>query len=110
MTIAKLTNAIASKLNRSNRAAQLANLGSWIQNAPISGSHAVTSGQASASAIVIQTNLTTVRGKMVNVYRSGSPVSGSAIKVTSSGSNLNITSISGNWVIAASDEVDYIVF
>jgi len=110
MTIAKITSAVAAKLNRSNRAAKDANLGTWIQNAPISGSHAVTSAQASASSIIILTNLTTISGQLLQVFRSGSQIaSASGIYLENSGSQITITPING-FKTLASDQVDYVVF
>jgi hypothetical protein len=107
MAFVKPSNTQKNNLNRNSRA--YPSLGDVVQNAPCSGSSTVTSAQASASAITIQTQLTTVRGKIVQATRSGSDLSG--VKVLTSGSNLNITSASPTlWVIAENDVINYSVW
>jgi hypothetical protein len=110
MTVGKINSTEKNNLNRMNRAAKDADLGDWIFNAPISGSWAATSAEASASKITIATNLTTIRGQVVQVYRSGSPISGSSVYVQASGSKLIIVPEEVGFKIAASDQVNYIVF
>lgn len=107
MSFTKPNNTQKRNLNRNSRA--YPNLGDVIQSAPISGSFAVTSAQATASAIVVQTDLTTIRGKMVQIIVSGSPVSASGIYVTTSGCNLNIKPVNG-YKCLANDQVNYVVF
>jgi hypothetical protein len=72
------------------------------------GSLLVTTAQAAASAITIQTTVNPIVGKLVQGYRSGSPLT---MKTMMTGSNLNITSASPTyWVIAAGDEINYNVW
>ncbi len=102
-----------SDMNRMNRAATNGTLGTRLSSlesgAVVSGSHTITSAQASASAVVIQTTVSAIEGKIVGATRSGSSLSG--VKTLVSGSNLNITSASPSlWVIAADDQVNYIVW
>lgn len=111
MTVAKISTTVKNRLNKqNNEAARQANLGDWIFNAAISGSYAATSADASASRMTVQTNLTTVRGQIVQIYRSGSPISGSSVYVQASGSNLIIIPEEVGFKVAASDQVNYIVF
>jgi len=107
MSFSKPSNTQKNNLNRNSRA--YANLGDVVQNAPVSGSFAVTASQAAASAIVVQTNLSTIRGKMVQIFVSGSPVSASGIYVSTIGSNINITPVNG-YKCAANDQINYVVF
>lgn len=100
-----LTSTNRTKVNKMNRAAEAANLGSRIV---VSGSHVVTSAQATASSITIQADIAAIAGEVVQVVRSGSNIS--AINVATSGSNLVITSGSATYKITAADEVNYIVW
>lgn len=100
-----LTSDQKNRVNKMNRAATAANLGSRMV---VSGSHVVTSAQATASSITIQTGVDTIKGKIVQVGRSGSNIS--AVFATTSGSNLVVTSASATYKIATSDEVNYIVW
>ena len=100
-------------LNRMNRAAQNVTLGTTLDglvtNMNVSGSLTVTSAQATASAITIQTAVSAIEGKIVQASRSGSQIYG--VKCLTTGSNLNITSASPSlWVIAANDEINYSVW
>jgi hypothetical protein len=100
-------------LNKMNRASQDVQLGTMLGNlittgSLTTGSWSVTGTQASASAITIQTTVKSISGKIVEGFRSGSPLT---MKTTVTGSNLNITSASPTyWVIAAADEINYIVW
>ena len=107
MAFVKPSNTQKNNLNRNSRA--YPNLGDVVQNAPCSGSSTVTLSQASASAITIQTQLSTIRGKIVQASRSGSLIN-SGVKVLTTGSNLNITSGSPSWVIAENDVINYSVW
>ena len=78
-------------------------------NMVVAGSHVVTAAQASASAITIQTAVAAIEGRIVNASRSGSNLAG--VKSLTTGSNINITSASpASWVIAADDQINYIVW
>ena len=102
-TLKALSTAQQTQLNRSNRAAQNAYLGSRLA---ASGSYIVTAADATASSITIQTSLPNVTAGIVQAYRSGSPMY--AVKQNVSGSKLVITSsASGTWVLAAADVIVY---
>lgn len=101
-TLKALTTVQQTRLNRSNRAAQDAYLGSRLA---ASGSYIVTATDAAASSITIQTSLPNVTAGIVQAYRSGSPMS--AVKQNVSGSKLVVTSASGVWVITANDVIVY---
>jgi hypothetical protein len=102
-TLKALTSTEQTKLNRSNRAAQDAYLGSRLA---ASGSYIATAADATASSITIQTSLPNVTAGIVQAYRSGSPMY--AVKQNVSGSKLVITtSASGTWVINAADVIVY---
>lgn len=110
----------ASNVNKMNTYAQRTALGTEVRrlgtlsdtlstNMVVAGSHVVTSAQASASAITIQTAVAVIEGRIVNASRSGSNLTG--VKSLTTGSNINITSASpASWVIAADDEINYIVW
>lgn len=94
------------KLNRMNRAAQDAELGSRLGS---SGVYTATAADASASSITIPTSLSSVSGAIVQAYRSGSPLY--AVKESVSGTDLVITSsASGTWTIVAGDVIAYTAF
>jgi len=105
-----MTSKEISQLNKMNRAAQNATLGTRLNTLEgvVTGSLVVSSAQATASAIVIQTIINPIVGKIVQASRSGSAIPN--VKCTTSGSNLNITSASPAWVIAADDALNYIVW
>jgi len=107
-----LTSTQISNLNRMNRPATSATLGTRLDNletgAVSASAFTVTSAQATASAITIQTAVASISGNIVQGVRSGSPIVG--VKVLTTGSNLNITSGSPSWVIAAADTINYIVW
>jgi hypothetical protein len=110
----------ASNVNKMNTYAQRTALGTEVRrlgtlsdtlstNMVVPGSHVVTSAQATASAITIQTTVAVIEGKMVQAVRSGSQIYG--VKCLTTGSNLNITSASpALWVIAENDEINYQVW
>jgi len=108
-----MTTTQIAHLNKMNRASKDVLLGTRIDtlegNLGASGSHVVTSGEATASAISITTGITSVTGFIVQGYRSGSPLDGVKV-LTSSGSLAITSSASASWVIAASDVINYIVW
>ena len=111
-----ISNATKNKLNKSNRAASDASLGTFVQNMGTyigkSGSYTAIASDASASSITIATGLTGVKGFLVQVYTSGSQKS--SIKVINSGSNLTVTagSAASSTVpaIALNDVVNWLVW
>lgn len=108
-----MTSTQIAHLDKMNRSAQDVSLGTRIAalegDLGASGSHVVTSGEASASAINITTGIASVTGFIVQGYRSGSPL-GAVKVVTSSGSLAITSSASATWVITANDVINYIVW
>ena len=105
-----LTATTIRKLNRMNRAAQDAVLGtllSGLESRSItSGSLAVSSAQSNASAVDIATGLTGVTWFDIDVYRSGSSIQGAY--VVNSGSNLLVTnSTSASFVLTTADRINW---
>ena len=91
-----------AKLNKMNRAAQNVSLGDLLAARQ---STTVTDAQANASAVVIDTGLTSIEGFVVQTYRSGSLVQ--AQKVTSSGGNITINSGSA---VTKDDVINWIAY
>lgn len=119
MTI--MTAAQIAKLNKMNRASKDVTLGTRLAadeasiatletgTVVVAASHVVSSAQASASAIVIQTTIPTLTGALVQASRSGSQLY--AVNTILSGSNINILSASaGTWKMAANDVINYVAF
>ena len=94
----QISNTTKNKLDKMNRAAQDAELGTLIQAMPLSGSHTVTDAEANASAVTIATGLTAVGFGMAQIFRSGSVVSASA-------SNLKIMTSAGNMIVSQGSSV-----
>lgn len=108
-----LSSATINKLNKMNRAAQDASLGTVMAGletgAVTSGSYTAVTADATGSKITIAFDETGFVGHMVQGYRSGSPLSG--LKVINSGSKLDITSTgSSTWIINAGDVINYIAY
>lgn len=117
-----LTATQIAQLNKMNRAAQNASLGTLasslestaaqISSSFASGSYTATAADASASALSILTGVTGAVGYLVEVYTSGSQKS--TIKVISSGSSLRVSAgsavSSSVPAIASGDVVNWIVF
>ncbi len=96
-----ISNTQRNNLNRSNRAAKEAKLGSWLQGAVISASATIGTAEKSASAVVLYDALATQSGMIFRVYTStGSPkdiVGGSPVfKGVRSGGSLTISSYSNS--------------
>ena len=117
-----LTATQISQMNKMNRAAQNAAMGtllasvestaSQVSSAFASGSYLAVTADASASTIAIVTGTTGAIGHLVQVYTSGSLISDTY--VVNSGSALYITSGSDVTAvppaIAAGDKVQWVVF
>lgn len=89
-----ISDSVKNKLNKSNKAAQDASLGTFVQNLGTyigkTGVSNPTSGDVSASTVTVATGLTGLTGQLVQVTSSA----GSIIALTSvvnSGSNLTVT-------------------
>lgn len=119
-----LTSGNITALNKSNKAAQAANLGTKLnavcsasatQNAILgfSGSTVVSAAQMNASRIVVTTGLSAIsEGKfIVQAWRSGSAIS-QFLKVTagSVAGTLIVSSASGVAGLATSDSITYMGF
>lgn len=103
-----------AKLNKMNRAAKDASLGTAVSNletaSAAKGVVTVSAAQASASAVAVTTGLTAVAGEIHNLYRSGSPIRPDYLKGALSGGNINFTSASAGYVMAAGDIINWIAF
>ena len=110
-----ITSTQATKLNKSNRAAKDASLGTAIKNLQTyvgaSGSLAVTSAQASASLVVVTTGLSAVSGLFASIRSSGSLKSLNAVSGSVAGTIVMAkdATVTGS-AIAAGDIVTWIAF
>jgi len=104
-----VSNTTKNKLNRMNRAAQDASIGTVLQNLQglTSGSLAVTLAQMSASAVVIYNPQATLGFYMYNVSRSGCPISTTFWEVRSGGSLTLVPPVSGSFLVG--DVVNYLI-
>jgi LysM repeat protein len=114
-----ITNAIAAKMNKMNRAAQDAVLGTAFQTAQTdiatlqgaikTGSYAMIAADATAGTKTIATGLgKAITGFIVQIYRSNVLVSGATTTVSTA--NLIIATNGSTYVVTAGDVVKYIVF
>ncbi len=110
-----ISNTTKAKLNKMNRAAADAQLGTIIQNlsagfVPTAGSVVVGNTEISASKVTI-VGASAIHGYLVDVFRSGSFISASGIYTEVSGSKLYvIPKTTGSWTPVAGDYVNYITF
>lgn len=107
-----ITTTQKNHLNKMNKAAKDVSLGNLIQTmasgSPVTaGTTVVSSAQASASSVTIQTGLSTITGFQVQAFRSGSFMPG--INVVSSGSNLVVTSGSASYKVTANDVITWMI-
>ena len=125
----KLSTANQRKLNHMNRASHDVDLGLLLYTmesgsatadtnitalqlrAVTAGSTLVSSAQATASAIVINSGLGTIKGYMTQIFRSGSTL-GQAYpySVYNTAGSITILPVSGSYVVLANDVVEYIVW
>ena len=105
----QISNTTKNKLDKMNRAAQDAELGTLLQAMPLSGTHTITDAEANASSVTIDTGLTAVSAGMAQIFRSGSVVSASAssLKVVASAENLVISQGSA---VVKDDVINWIAF
>ena len=114
-------------LNRMNKASKDVQIGSMLSdlivsasatslatlntNMVISGSHTVTAAEHSASAVLLLTGTTAIRGFFVQCFRSGSSLWDFSPKVVSTGSKITVSSgCSTTFVITENDVVQWQVF
>jgi hypothetical protein len=99
-------------LNKMNRASKAVGLGTLLQTmasgSPVTaGTTVVSSAQASASSVTIQTGLSTITAFQVQAFRSGSFMPG--INIVSSGSNLTVTSASASYKVTENDVITWMI-
>lgn len=73
------------------------------------GSVLVSSAQASASAVVINSGLGTVKGYVVQIYRSGSLVDNPYFVGNTAGS-VSVMPVSGSYAVLTNDLIEYILW
>lgn len=108
-----ITNAQVTKLNKMNRAAQDAELGTSILNlqngAVVAGTYTMVAADATAGTKAIATGLgKNISGFIVQIYRANVLVSGAT--TTKSSANLTVATNGTTYVVTAGDVVNYIVF
>lgn len=115
-----------AKLNKMNKAAQNVYLGTLLStmesgsatlasNATKSGKVTISDTQANASAVVIDTKLSSITGYIVQTYNTGSPVQGAY--VTTSSASLTVLpntkaywGSNGSYVISSSYVINWIAW
>jgi hypothetical protein len=113
-----LTTSMVNKLNKMNRAAKDATLGTRIAadeviitslsaGAVVSGSYTAVTADASASAITAQTSLASIKRVFAQTTRSGSVMADTNVAI--SGSKVVVTSASATYVVTVGDVVNYVV-
>jgi hypothetical protein len=102
----RLSTTQVTHLNRMNRASKDANLGTRISLMPVSGSHTVSTAEANASAVILDSGLGTIYGYLLQVFRSGSPQGSQWITNTSGSLTVKVSSGS----LLSGDVVNYIVW
>lgn len=102
-----ISNTIKNKLNKMNRAAQDALLGTIIQNGQNgTGSTVVTTAQMSASAVVIYDVGATLGMYVYQVTRSGSNLNSIGFKAARTGGSLTVMPVNtGSFVVG--DVINY---
>ena len=73
------------------------------------GTHTITETEASASTILIETDITTISGWFISINRSGSTVTYDAKATVASGSVLKIEDGGTTYVTSASDVITYFI-
>jgi LysM repeat protein len=108
-----ITNSQASKINKMNKAAQDANLGTAFQTLQsksektITGKYTVVSADQTAGYKTINTGIT-ISGFIVQVYRAGILLG--SVKVTATTTNLKVETNGSDYVVTTGDVINYIVF
>jgi hypothetical protein len=127
-----LSSTLIKKVTKMNRAAQDVNLGYVLDNLITSASsaagtltasvttltaHMVTSGcvavtptEASASVCYILTGTSSIKGFVVQPYRSGSLVSGATAIPAATGSKITVTNGPGTYKLTDADVMQWIVW
>lgn len=105
-----ISNATKTKINRMNRVAKDADLGSRLQVAGIvAGSAVVSLAQQSASAVIVYDAFATQQGQIFNITTTdGSPLALTDYKFARSGGSLTIMPVnSGSFTVG--DKITYIL-
>jgi hypothetical protein len=108
-----ISNDVASKLNKMNKSAQDAVLGTAFQTLQtntakvVRGTYAVIAGDQTAGYKTINTGVT-ISGFIVQVYRAGILLS--SYKVTATTTNLKVETNSTDYVISTGDVINYTVW
>lgn len=108
-----ITDGVKAKLNKMNRAAQDATLGTAIQDLQtavagiVKGSYTAIAADQTAGYKVINTGIT-ITGWVVQVYRASILLA--SYKVTATTTNLKIETNSTDYVMGTNDVIKYIVF
>ena len=100
-----------TQLNRMNRAAQNAQLGTAIQNlqnAIVTGKYTVVSADQTATTVSIPVGKT-VNGFVVNILRAGKDVTNLAA-LSGSTTNLVVATNGTSYVLTTGDVINYIVY
>ena len=108
-----ITDAQKAKINKMNRAAQDASLGTVVQTLEtntakiVKGTYTAITADATAGLKTINTGIT-ISGFIVQVYRAGILLAD--YKVTATTTNLKIETNSTSYVVTAGDVINYIVW
>jgi hypothetical protein len=111
-----LTTTVINKVNKMNRAAKDASLGTLVANLPATGftagSTVVSSAEAAGSRVVIDTGLTVVTGFVGQDLRSGSPIVNAKWVSGSVAGTIVVTHAVGGSaiVLAANDTLSYVAW
>lgn len=101
-------------LNRMNRASKDVLLGDIVSNlqanATVSGSHVVTTAEATASKVIIATGLSTVKGFVGQDLRSGSPIVNAKWVSGSVAGTVVVSNSTSGSPLANGDILTYIAF
>lgn len=108
-----ISDVVKSKLNKMNRAAQDALLGTVVQDLQngfagiVKGSYTVIAADQTAGSKTINTGIT-ITGFIVQVYRAGILLS--SYKVTATTTNLKVETNGSDYVVTTGDVIKYIVY
>lgn len=108
-----ITDAQKAKINKMNRAAQDASLGTAVQTLEVNaakivkGTYTAVAADATAGSKTINTGIT-IAGFIVQVYRANILLS--SYKVTATTTNLKVETNGTDYVVTAGDVINYIVW
>ena len=108
-----ITDTIKAKLNKMNRAAQDANLGTALQTLQVNdakivrGKYTAVAADATAGSKTINTGIT-IAGFIVQIYRANILLG--SYKVTATTTNLKVETNGTDYTVTAGDVINYIVW